>query len=57
MSGLNSAIASLELEKQALESIPTWPWSPETVRILVTAVLLPLGLWIVQFILQSILNK
>jgi hypothetical protein len=54
--GLNTAMVSLERELKAIGGIPTWPWQPETVRGLVTAVLLPLGLWIVQFVLQSILN-
>jgi hypothetical protein len=54
---LNTAIATLDLEQSTLGGIPTWPWSPETVRMLVTAVLMPLGLWIVQFVLQNIMNN
>jgi hypothetical protein len=51
---LSNAIGSLEIEQNVLKGIPTWPWQPETVRLLVTALLLPLGLWIVQVILQRI---
>lgn len=54
---LNSVIASLELERDALRGIPTWPWQPETARMLATAVLLPLGLWIVQYVLQAMLDR
>jgi hypothetical protein len=32
MTDMNMAIASLELEQNALNRIPTWPWQPETVR-------------------------
>jgi hypothetical protein len=56
MTDLNMAIASLELEQNALNRIPTWPWQPETVRWLVTALVLPLGLWIIQFVLQRVLG-
>jgi hypothetical protein len=56
MTDMNMAIASLELEQSALNRIPTWPWQPETVRWLVTALVLPLGLWIIQFVLQRILS-
>jgi hypothetical protein len=54
---LNSAMVSLEIEKTALERTPTWPWQPETVRWLVTALLLPLVLWLVQFLLQRLLGS
>ena len=56
MENLNMAIASLEIEQNVLNRIPTWPWQPETVRLLVTALLLPLGLWIVQVVLQVIMG-
>jgi hypothetical protein len=56
MENLNMAIASLEIEQNVLNRIPTWPWQPETVRLLVTAVLLPLGLWIVQIVLQVVMG-
>jgi hypothetical protein len=56
MTDMNMAIASLELEQNALNRIPTWPWQPETVRWLVTALVLPLGLWIIQFVLQRLLG-
>lgn len=52
MMDLNMAIASLEIEQQALSRIPTWPWQPETVRLLATALLLPLVLLLAQVVLQ-----
>jgi hypothetical protein len=56
MTDLNMAIASLELKQNALNRVSTWPWQPETVRWLVTALVLPLALWIIQFVLQRILG-
>jgi hypothetical protein len=52
MDTLNDAISSLEVERDALKKMPTWPWPPETVRLLITALALPLGLWLIQFFLQ-----
>jgi hypothetical protein len=57
MDDLYKAIAGLEIQQNALNRIPTWPWQPETVRWLVTALVLPLGLWIIQFVLQRILGS
>jgi hypothetical protein len=56
MDEMNKAIASLEIEQRAISNIPTWPWQPETVRWLVTALVLPLVLWIIQYTLQLVLN-
>ncbi len=53
---LSSAMSSLQTELSMLEEIPTWPWRPETVRWLASALLLPLGLWLIQLLLQRILN-
>jgi hypothetical protein len=50
---LNKIVAILKTERATLEAISTWPWQPETLRLLVTALLLPLLLWIVQVILQQ----
>lgn len=52
MDDLNKTISSLEIEQNLLEKIPTWPWRPETVRLLITALALPLGLWFIQYVLQ-----
>jgi hypothetical protein len=53
---LNTALSGLEMQRNALKAIPTWPWQPETVRLLITALGLPLGLWIAQYILQRVLG-
>lgn len=55
MTDLNTAMANLEMERKALKRISTWPWESETVSLLVTALAMPLGLWILQFFLQRLL--
>lgn len=51
---LNGTIASLEIQHKRIHSIPTWPWSPETARIALTAIALPLVLMILQiYLLQA----
>lgn len=57
MDTLNLAMASLVIEKEALDAIPTWPWQPETLRLVITALALPLGLWIIQYVLQLVLGS
>lgn len=54
MEDLNFAIASLEIEVNSIKSVRTWPWEPETLQILVTALALPLGLWFIQLILERL---
>ena len=56
MLDLNQAISALEVEQKTLERIPTWPWQPDTARWLITALLLPMVLWVIQFVLQRVMN-
>jgi len=56
MADLYNALAGLEIQQNALKAIPTWPWRPETARWLVTALVLPVALWIIQFALRPILG-
>jgi len=53
---LEKVVSVLEAERNALDAISTWPWQPETLRLLVTALLLPLLLWVVQYVLQLVLG-
>jgi hypothetical protein len=54
--GLNKAMTSLTIEHDTLARIPTWPWQPETPRILFTAVMVPVVLWLLQRILERIMT-
>jgi hypothetical protein len=53
---LNKTLSSLEIERAALQRIPTWPWEPGTIRGLAAAFLLPIALWLTQFALQRMLK-
>jgi hypothetical protein len=55
MDDLNKTLASLEIERAALQRIPTWPWDPGTPRGLAVTLVLPLLIWLAQYILQRVL--
>lgn len=55
MNDLRLTMTNLEMELNSLKGIHTWPWQPETVRWLITALVLPLGLWLIQSVLQRVL--
>jgi hypothetical protein len=55
MDDLNKALSSLEIERAALERVPTWPWERGTLRSLVAAILIPLLIFVIQAILQRYL--
>ncbi len=52
---LHVTMTSLETGQNMLTRIPTWPWRPETLRWLVSALLLPLVVFSLQFVLQRFL--
>lgn len=56
MDDLHKALASLDLERAHLRRVPTWPWQPETLRGLVAALVLPIMIWLIQYVLQRILG-
>ena len=53
---LNRTLSSLEIERAALQRIPTWPWEPGTIRGLAAALFLPILLWLIQFGLERMLK-
>jgi hypothetical protein len=54
---LNGTIASLEIQHKRISAIPTWPWRPETARIALTAIALPLMLMVLQYFVLQALNR
>jgi hypothetical protein len=50
------ALLAIQFEQQALAKVPTWPWTPGTVRGALGAIFLPLALWLIQFGLGRILE-
>jgi len=51
---LKDALDSLMVEQGVLSKVSTWPWEPEAARVVVTALLVPVGLWIVTRVLQRL---
>ena len=54
---LNRTIASLEIQYQRINAIPTWPWKSETARLVLTAIALPIMLMIIQYFVLQALNR
>lgn len=46
--GLDAAISSLYRVHEQLKSVPTWPWAPGGLRNFLSAVFLPMLLWLAQ---------
>jgi hypothetical protein len=53
---LRSILGTLEEEKKVVKSFSTWPWQPETLRWLFTAMVLPLLMWLAQYFLGQWLS-
>ena len=51
---LNGTIASLDIRHRRIASIPTWPWRPETARLVLSAIALPLILTILQLLAAQV---
>lgn len=49
---IHKHMASLALERDILARLPTWPWKPGTLNLILTAVLLPILLRIMQQLLE-----
>jgi hypothetical protein len=52
----HKALMAIQFEQQALAKVPTWPWTPGILRSAVGAIVLPLVLWLVQYVLQRVLR-
>ena len=48
------AVAAVEIELRTLSAIPTWPWLPDTFRWVVGALMFPLVLFVIQFVITQI---
>lgn len=51
---LNETFASLALEREILDKMPTWPWQPDAIRGFVTALVVPLVIWVVTRVLERV---
>ena len=52
---LNKTLASILQQREVIAKLPTWPWSSGTLRAIVTAILLPIFLFVVQLSLARVL--
>ena len=57
MEAMKAALEALVTRQNLLERIPTWPWSPETPRLIGTALRLPIGLYLIQLIIDRLLAR
>ncbi len=53
---MQASMATLRNEQEILRKIPTWPWQPETLRNLLTPMLIPVIVYIVQRFLGTALG-
>lgn len=49
---LNGTIASLEIQYNRIKAIPTWPWKSETAQFALSAIVLPLVLAAIRFLVE-----
>jgi hypothetical protein len=50
---LNKMLGSLQLEREILARMPTWPWQPATLRGFISALLVPIVLWLIIRVLEG----
>jgi hypothetical protein len=50
---LNWTVSSLDIQHKRIKTIPTWPWKPETARLVLTAIAIPLILTILRFLVEQ----
>jgi hypothetical protein len=53
MDGIHNALSSLKLEREELDKISTWPWERGTLNGFVTAILIPILLWLLTRLLEK----
>jgi hypothetical protein len=53
---LNQALIAINTVGTDQAKVSTWPWAPGTLRGLLGTVFLPIGLWLIQRVLGSLLG-
>jgi hypothetical protein len=56
VSVLNEALKGLNIEREILERIPTWPWRPGLFAGFISIIVLPVILFLIQFVLVRLLG-
>lgn len=49
-----NALDALVVEQNIVSKLSTWPWDPEALRVVVSALLLPVIIWLITRILERI---
>ncbi|MCW5876678.1 MAG: hypothetical protein KIS85_07315 [Anaerolineales bacterium] len=52
--GLEKGLSALLKVRESIGAIPTWPWSPGTLRSFASAIMLPLIVWLLQRVLTPL---
>jgi hypothetical protein len=52
-----TALGALETERTRIENLPTWPWRPEALRGLIAALVVPIVVWFMQYLLERVLGN
>lgn len=55
MDNWNKALTNLVIERDTLDKIPTWPWERGTLTGFLTALILPIVLWLITRVLERVL--
>jgi len=56
MDALNKMVTALAAARDLLLNVPTWPWNPGTPLAVLTTLLLPVGLYLVQRVLEQLIG-
>ncbi len=57
LSSLDPGFSLIEAELKRLKGTSTWPWQPETLRWFISALVSPLLVWLIQFLLPRLLGR
>lgn len=52
---LNKMLLSVSHEREVIGRLATWPWSPGTLRGFISAMLIPIGLWVITRLLGQVI--
>ena len=56
MDGLNKLVLGLIAGRDHIDKVPTWPWSPGTPTAVLSALILPVVLWLIQTLLERLIR-
>jgi len=54
---IESQVKALMEYRQEIDKISTWPWQPQTLRNFITAISLPIVVWLIQQLLGQVIGR